>query len=60
MALTNMRLVFVRHGMMSQKLEDFPRINISSVQWSAGTLMATLSVFASGNRADIKSWRRSR
>ncbi|GGV99124.1 hypothetical protein GCM10010230_24490 [Streptomyces narbonensis] len=54
-ALTNMRLVFFRHGMMSQKLEDFPLINVSSVQWSAGILMGTLSVFSSGNRADIKS-----
>ncbi|TXS13955.1 hypothetical protein EAO70_20395 [Streptomyces sp. adm13(2018)] len=54
-ALTNQRLVFFKHGMMSQKLEDFPLSNISSVQWSAGLLMGTLSVFASGNRADIKS-----
>ncbi|MEU2515033.1 PH domain-containing protein [Streptomyces syringium] len=53
-ALTNLRLVFFKHGIMSQKLEDFPLGNISSVQWSAGLLMGTLSVFASGNRADIK------
>ncbi|EME99977.1 PH domain-containing protein [Streptomyces mobaraensis NBRC 13819 = DSM 40847] len=53
-ALTNLRLVFFKHGIMSQRLEDFPLGNISSVQWSAGLLMGTLSVFASGNRADIK------
>ncbi|MEU5187950.1 PH domain-containing protein [Streptomyces klenkii] len=53
-ALTNLRLVFFKHGIMSQKLEDFPLGNISSVQWSAGLLMGTLSVFVSGNRADIK------
>ncbi|MDV5145921.1 PH domain-containing protein [Streptomyces sp. SBC-4] len=54
-ALTNLRLIFFKHGIMSQKLEDFPLSNISSVQWSAGMLMGTLSVFSSGNRADIKS-----
>ncbi|MEU6982498.1 PH domain-containing protein [Streptomyces sp. NPDC046324] len=54
LALTNLRLIFFKHGFMSQKLEDFPLGNISSVQWSAGLLMGTLSVFASGNKADIK------
>jgi hypothetical protein len=54
-ALTNMRLIFFKHGVMSQKLEDFPLSSISSVQWSAGMLMGTMSVFASGNRADIKN-----
>lgn len=54
-ALTDRRLIFFKHGLMSQKLEDFPLSNISSVQWSAGLLMGTLSVFSSGNRADIKS-----
>ncbi|MEU8760659.1 PH domain-containing protein [Streptomyces sp. NPDC048659] len=54
-ALTDRRLVFFKHGIMGQKLEDFPLTNISSVQWTAGLLMGTLSVFASGNRADIKS-----
>jgi hypothetical protein len=54
LALTNLRLIFFKHGLMSQKLEDFPLGNISSVQWSAGMLMGTLTVFTSGNKADIK------
>ncbi|GHG15070.1 PH domain-containing protein [Streptomyces filamentosus] len=54
-ALTDRRLLFLKHGFMSQALEDFPLGNISSVQWSAGLLMGTLSVYASGNRADIKA-----
>lgn len=53
-AMTNMRLLFLKHGVLSQKIEDFPYGRISSVQWSGGMLMGTLSVYASGNRADIK------
>ncbi|MFF8408992.1 PH domain-containing protein [Streptomyces omiyaensis] len=54
-ALTDRRLLFLKHGILSQALEDFPLGNISSVQWAGGMLMGTLSVYASGNRADIKS-----
>ncbi|MFB7278064.1 PH domain-containing protein [Streptomyces hydrogenans] len=54
-ALTDRRLLFLKHGILSQALEDFPLGNISSVQWTTGLLMGTLSVYASGNRADIKS-----
>ncbi|MCI3274513.1 PH domain-containing protein [Streptomyces cylindrosporus] len=54
LAMTNQRLVFYFHGVMSQKVEDFPYSRISSVQWSGGMLMGTLTVFASGSRAEIK------
>ncbi|MGC9538518.1 PH domain-containing protein [Streptomyces sp. UG1] len=54
LAMTNQRLVFYFHGVMSQKVEDFPYNRISSVQWSGGMLMGTLTVFASGNKAEIK------
>lgn len=54
LAMTNQRLVFYFHGMMSQQVEDFPYSRISSVQWSGGMLMGTLTVFASGNKAEIK------
>jgi hypothetical protein len=54
LAMTNQRLVFYFHGVMSQKVEDFPYSRISSVQWSGGVLMGTLTVFASGNKAEIK------
>jgi hypothetical protein len=54
LAMTNQRLVFYFHGIVSQKVEDFPYSRISSVQWSGGMLMGTLIVFASGNKAEIK------
>lgn len=54
-AMTSLRLVFVKHGVMSQTVEDFPYSRISSVQWQGGMLMGTLTVYTSGNRADIKN-----
>lgn len=54
LAMTNQRLVFYFHGVMSQTVEDFPYSRISSVQWAGGMLMGTLTVFASGNKAEIK------
>ncbi|MGW3651884.1 PH domain-containing protein [Streptomyces sp. NPDC000878] len=54
LVMTNQRLVFYFHGVMSQKVEDFPYRSVSSVQWSGGMLMGTLTVFASGNKAEIK------
>lgn len=53
-AMTSHRLIFLKHGIMSQQVEDFPYARISSVQWSGGMLMGTLQVFASGNKAEIK------
>lgn len=53
-AMTNQRLVFLKHGIMSQQVEDFPYNRISSVQWSGGMLMGTIIVFASNNKAEIK------
>jgi hypothetical protein len=55
LAMTNMRLIFLKHGMLSQQVEDFPYPKISSVQWSGGMLTGSLIVFASGNKAEIKS-----
>jgi len=53
--MTNMRLVFLKHGMLKQTVEDFPYGKISSVQWQGGMVMGTLTVFASGNKAEIKN-----
>ncbi|MFE7128947.1 PH domain-containing protein [Streptomyces sp. NPDC057617] len=53
--MTNMRLIFLKHGIMGQQLEDFPYPKISSVQWQGGMIMGTMTVFASGNKAEIKS-----
>lgn len=54
LAMTNQRLLFYFHGVMSQQVEDFPYGRISSIQWAGGLLMGTLTVFASGNKAEIK------
>lgn len=53
-AMTDKRLIFLKHGIMSQQVEDFPYARISSVQWSGGMLTGTLQVFTSGNKAEIK------
>ncbi|WP_200302248.1 PH domain-containing protein [Streptomyces adelaidensis] len=53
-AMTSQRLIFLKHGVMSQQVEDFPYGRISSVQWSGGMISGTLIVFASGNKAEIK------
>lgn len=54
-AMTNLRLIFYKNGIMSQKVEDFPYGKVSSVQWQGGILLGTLTVYTSGNRADIKN-----
>ncbi|MER5903638.1 PH domain-containing protein [Streptomyces mirabilis] len=54
-AMTNLRLIFYKNGIMQQKVEDFPYGKISSVQWQGGIIMGTLTVYTSGNRADIKN-----
>jgi hypothetical protein len=53
-AMTNLRLIFFKHGIMQQTVEDFPYGKISSVQWQGGMIMGALTVYTSGNRADIK------
>ncbi|MFF0598073.1 PH domain-containing protein [Streptomyces antibioticus] len=53
-AMTSHRLIFLKHGVMSQQIEDFPYGRISSVQWAGGMITGTLIVFASGNKAEIK------
>ncbi|MET9252470.1 PH domain-containing protein [Streptomyces sp. NPDC003717] len=54
LVMTDRRLVFYFRGRFGQKVEDFPYGRISSVQWTAGMLMGTLTVFTSGNRAEIR------
>lgn len=55
LVLTNTRLLFVFHGIMGQTTEDFPLDKISSIQWSAGVVMGTITIFASGNKAEISN-----
>ena len=53
---TNKRLVFVDKGLIyGLKVEDFPYDKISSIQYKTGMLLGELTIYASGNRADIKN-----
>lgn len=53
--LTDRRLLFLRDGVMSQRSEDFPLEKVSSVQWASGLLMGAITIFASGNKSEIKN-----
>ncbi|CCH88990.1 conserved protein of unknown function [Modestobacter italicus] len=52
---TDRRLLFLVDGWTGATSEDFPFTRISSVQWSSGMLMGTVTIFASGNKAEIKN-----
>ncbi|MFG1790355.1 PH domain-containing protein [Nocardia sp. NPDC049149] len=51
--LTDHRVLFLFHGMIRKRLEDFPLRTISSVQTSSGLRTGELKIFASGNTATI-------
>ncbi|GAA3869435.1 hypothetical protein GCM10022243_38670 [Saccharothrix violaceirubra] len=53
--LSDRRLLFLKDGIGRQASEDFPLEKISSIQWSAGLTPGSLTVFASGNKAEIKN-----
>lgn len=53
LVLTDVRLLFLFHGMVSQGKEDFPLRLISSVQTKSGFATGELSVFVSGNSSSI-------
>jgi Bacterial PH domain/Short C-terminal domain len=53
---TQRRLVFVDKGLLyGLKVEDFPLDKISSIQYQTGLLLATVTIFTSGNKAEIKN-----
>ncbi len=53
---TNKRLIFVDKGLIfGLKVEDFPYDKVTSIQYETGMLLGSLTIFASGNRADIKN-----
>jgi Bacterial PH domain/Short C-terminal domain len=52
---TNKRLVFVDKGMMNLRVEDFPYDKITSIQYKTGMMLGELTIFASGNKAEIKN-----
>ncbi len=51
--LTDLRLLFLKYGLVKQTV-DFPIVKISSVQWSGGIGVGSLTVYTSGNKAEIK------
>jgi hypothetical protein len=54
LVLTDRRLLFLKEGMTKQT-EDFPLEKVSSVQWSSGLTLGTITIFASANKAEIKN-----
>jgi hypothetical protein len=55
LVLTNSRLLFLVDGMTGSTFEDFPLGKITSVQWNSGFVQGTLTVYASGNKAEINN-----
>lgn len=53
--LTDRRLLFVQDGVMSKRSEDFPLDKVSSVQWGSGLMLGAITIFASGNKTEIKN-----
>jgi len=53
--LTDRRLFFTLEGIMSKTNEDFPFDRVSSVSWSSGLALGTITIFSAGNKAEIKN-----
>jgi hypothetical protein len=52
---TNKRLIFVDKGIAKLRVEDFPYDKITSIQYKTGWTLGEITVFASGNKAEIKN-----
>lgn len=53
LVLTDRRVIFLRDGWTGQTFEDFPLEKVSSVQWTAGVMSGTLTIFTSGNKSAV-------
>ncbi len=53
LVLTNQRIMFLKEGIVNSKSEDFPLKNVSSIQFKKGMILGSITIFASGNKADI-------
>ena len=53
MVLTDVRLLFLFHGVMRQRKEDFPLRLISWVRTKSGMVTGEMKVFVSGNSSSI-------
>ncbi len=50
---TDRRIMFIDEGLVRSRREDFAYSRISSIQVSTGFLSGTLTIFASGNKAQL-------
>lgn len=51
---SNKRLIFVDKGLLGGlRVEDFPYDKITSIQYKLGILLGEITIYASGNKADI-------
>lgn len=55
LVLTDRRLLFTYEGWTNATTEDFAFDNITSVQWSSGMMLGTVTIFAAGVKAEIKN-----
>jgi hypothetical protein len=55
LALTSHRLIFLFTRLVNSAFEDFPISNISSISYKSGMVLASIEVYASGNKATIKN-----
>lgn len=53
LVLSNRRLIFLEQGVFRSRIEDFPIEKISSVQSGTGMMFGELTIFVSGNKAEI-------
>lgn len=52
---TNKRLIFIDKGLFyGLRVEDFPYDKISSIQYSTGMMFGKITIFTSGNKAEIE------
>ena len=52
---TTKRIIFFAKGIVSTAMEEFPLDKITSLQYTTGMLTGDVTIFASGNKAEIKS-----
>lgn len=52
---TNKRAIFIDKGLFSLRVEDFAYDKISSIEYRTGMMMGEVDIYASGNKAEIKS-----
>ena len=58
--LTDRRVIFTSAGIANSRFEDFSYDRISSVQHTGGLMLDGLTIFASGNKAELKSMLKDR